>query len=191
MKKELFIIFCLLIFLSSCTINGTLQGLFSYYNKTKKESSISFVRINSIKDSSILKSDSTIVLLANGTELNNCLQKYEKSVVYIWAPKCKSKYCYSLNLLQEICRQQEVELFIVAEYYDSYYMSKQYSISHNLIGIDVKYYRSNITSKYLSEFIFDLTNGAYKYDVKNNVYCNFLRFNNGEFVKAFMSIEDL
>lgn len=177
--------------LASCTINGTLQGLFSYYNKTKKESSISFKRINSIRDSSILESDSSIVLLANGKELNDLLQKHEKSVVYIWAPKCKSKYCYSLNLLQETCRQEGVELFIVAEYYDSYYMSKQYAIRHPLIGIDVKYYNTNITSKYLSEFIFDLTKGAFKYDVKNNVYCNFLSFNNGKFERAFMSIEDL
>jgi len=192
MKKKLSIIFwSSAILISSCSFNGTLQGLFSYYNKTEKESEINFVNFNSSDDCIHLLSDSASVLIANGNEINKCLSEYQKSVIYIWTPNCKGRYCYSLNLLQETCNQKGYELFIVAEYFDIYYMSKYYEISHPLIGIDVKYYKTNLTSKYLSKFILDLTNGKYKYDIKHDNYCNFLCFENGEFKRAFMPIEDL
>lgn len=184
-------LFVLLALLSSCSINGTLQGLLSYYDQTQKESKVDFVKISEVSDCLRSGSDSAKVLVANGTELRNCLHGYENSVVYIWSPKCKSQYCYSLDLLQETCRQKGIELFIVAEYYDSYYMSKYYDITHPIIGADVKYYKTNFTSKYLSKFISDLTNGTYVLYIRNNIYCNFLSFKNGEFERSFNAIEDL
>lgn len=192
MNKSLFIlfVFAAAIF-SSCSFNGTLQGLFSYYNKTKQDSEINFVEFSSFEDCKKLLSDSASILVANGKEIKNCLSKYQNSVVYIWTPKCKGKYCYSLNLLQETCNQKGYELFIVAEYFDAYYMSKYYEITHPIIGIDVKFYKTNLTSKYLSKFIFELTDGKYKYDIKNDSYCNFLCFANGELKKTIMSIEEL
>lgn len=192
MKKKLHIfIWVVTLLCASCSINGSLQGLFSYYNKTKNESEIIFKPFNSVEDCLSLHSDSASVLIANGIQIRNSLSDIPKAVVYIWSPRCQGKYCYSLNVLQEICRQEECELFIVAEYFDKFQMSRYYHISHPIIGIDVEYYRTNFTSKYLSEFILDLTNGMYDYDMKNDNYCNFLSFKNGEFKRAFMSVEEL
>jgi len=184
----LLLLFLSVIFLNSCSFNGTLQGLFSYYNKTSKISEIRFVPIeNNDKFNSFSNNDSAIIYITNGNQLHKYLEKYEKSIVYIWSPKCKSTFCYSLNLIQKICKTNNAELFIVAEYYDAYFMSKNYTIDHPIMGIDVKYYKTNITSKYLGKFILDLTNHSNNYDN----YGNFLSFNKGKFERTFNNIDDI
>jgi hypothetical protein len=66
-------------------------------------------------------------------------------------------------------------------------MSKNYTIDHPIMGIDVKYYKTNITSKYLEKFILDLTNHSNNYDN----YGNFLCFNKGKFERTFNDIDDI
>ena len=181
----IFLMFC------SCTFKGTFQGLFSYYNVTKKESEIQFIHLNEIDECHHFDFDSAKVLVANGIELKNYLEKYENSLIYIWSPKCKSQYCFSLNILQEICSQKDIKLLVVAEYYDSNYMSKYYDLEHSIIGIDVKYYNTNLTSGYLSKFIVDLTNGMYSCGSNNENNCSFLSFHNGKFENAFEAIDQI
>lgn len=186
------ILLVLLLFIfTSCSIDGTFQGLFSYYKVTKKESNIQFIHFDDISDCSSLDYDSAKVLLADGVELRRCLEKYENSIVYVWSPKCRSQYCYPLNIIQKTCKQEDVELFVVAEYYDSYYMSRYYGIQHPLIGIDIKHYKTNLTSRYFSKFVVDLTNGKYKGSSKSEGYCRFLEFNKGKFEDAFETIEQI
>ncbi|HNY45193.1 MAG: hypothetical protein QM212_02740 [Bacteroidota bacterium] len=191
MKFRIFLFLIFISSLTSCSINGSFQGLFSYYKKTKKEGKINFLKFDTNNDYLNSYSDSTTIVLSNGKEIKKYLKNFEKSIIYIWSPKCKSRFCYSLNLLQEICSQKGIELFVVAEYYDSKYMSKNYKISHLIIGIDTQYYKTNLTSKYLSKFIKDLIDEVDDTTFKEIYNAKFFSFRNGKFEKSFDSIEDI
>ena len=67
-----------------------------------------------------------------------------------------SKVCIPLNVIQEICNKKNIQLYIVAEYYDLELMNKEYNISSPILGIDTDYYKTNLTSKYVKNFIKDI-----------------------------------
>jgi hypothetical protein len=71
----------------------------------------------------------------------------------------------------------------VAEYYDTEKMEMKYDIVNPIFGIDVKYYKSSLTSKYLSKFIYDLIE---KEDISNNRY---FYFEEGNFINSYNSID--
>jgi len=129
-----------------------LQGLYSYYDKVQGQ-----------KPNLIIKSEKVICLIkqidkpkiyvVNGKEIKNCIENTKKdALVYIWGPKCKSKICYPLNIIQSECDENNIELYIVAEYYDSELMDIHYNIKNPIYGIDIDYYKKKLSSKYLSKF---------------------------------------
>ncbi|MDR2011083.1 MAG: hypothetical protein LBQ22_11460 [Bacteroidales bacterium] len=185
MSKVLIFLCFILIICQSCTINGSLQGLYSYYNKTDKENENLFQKIDSHEVLCEIKNDQTPkILITNGDILKKCLQEKENSIIYIWSPKCKSGMCYPLDIIQRECNNNGIELFVIAEYYDSEFMNKSYDINCPIIGIDVKYYKSNITSKYLSLFIRDLTQ-------QNDIHDQFIFFEEGIYIRSFNNIDTL
>ncbi len=110
------IISIFLLFITSCSIQGSFQGLFSYYNKVRK-TDLKMMRYS--ENESFLSSDQFKgVILMNGKELKDCLSKYSKVLVHLWKPNCQGKHCYSLSLLQKFCTENEYEFYVVAEYYD-------------------------------------------------------------------------
>ena len=78
-------------------------------------------------------------------------------MVFIWRPNCHGKYCLSPEIVQRVCDEKGIELFVVAEYFDNEKISISYDIKRPVFGIDVNYYKCNQTSKYLAKFKFDLT----------------------------------
>lgn len=167
-------------FYTSCSIKGSFRGLYSYYEKTNKESPNLLKGASSICG---LKNDNHIYVI-NGLELKKCLKNEKESLVYFWSPKCFSKVCISLNMAQEICSKKGIKLYIVAEYYDSELMNKKYDLETPIFGIDTKYYSTNLTEKYMKKFIIDIE--ATK-DQENR----FLYYKNGEFFKNYENIEQL
>ncbi len=63
-------------------------------------------------------------------------------------------------------------------------MEVSYKTERPIFGIDTKYYRTNLTSKYLRKFRNEQTNTS----VPNG---HFLMFKNGSFYKTFSDIEDI
>ncbi len=187
MKNKYFIAILLLnvcLILSSCRIKGNFQGLYSYYEKSKKNNPNLFVIPEPTNSICTLNRDNVgKIYLTNGKALKNCLENKKNVIVYIWGPKCKSKICYPLETLQQISVENEIELYIVAEYYDNELMEAEYNLKNPILGIDTKYYNSNLTSKYLSEFISDLTNNDY---IENKFYV----FKDGLFQNSYESIEN-
>ena len=141
-------------------------------------------------DSSYCKSTykASTVYITNGNLFRECVTKPDKSLVYIWKPNCRGKYCYSLDLLQKYSTDKGMELFVVAEYYDTEKMNLTYKISKPLVGIDTKYYATNLTSKYLSKFIADLTKGQL---TPSEQPYNFLFFERGKFISSHVDLEGL
>lgn len=166
---------------TACSINGTFQGLYSYYNITKSESSNLLIKLpKSISICKIKNNESVKVYLVNGKELKECINNLENALVYIWSPKCTGRFCYSIELIQK----NDIDLFIVSEYYDSRAMQKFYKIDKPLFGIDTEFYKSNLTSIYLKKFIEDLTN-------QEIPKVNFYKFKSGNLIKSFNSIDDV
>jgi len=114
------------------------------------------------------------------------IKAFNKVLVYKWSPKCRSKFCLSLNLLQNICDELGIELFVVVEYYDLFLMEKSYHIKSPILGINTSYYKSNLTSKYSKRFYNDLTNKKYVSKDYNRLFY----FENGNFIKTIHSIEN-
>ena len=173
------------IFGISCSIKGSLQGLSSYYYKTKSLNPQLLVNPDgSTPICEIKKSDTPKVYVINGINLKECIKTADRAIMYLWAPKCKGKFCYSLNSMQQKCSTKDISLFIVAEYYDSQLMQVNYKIDKPIFGIDVEYYQSNTTSKYLSKFVFDLTS-------RDEIIGRIIYFEDGKFVKSFESLEEI
>lgn len=180
------ILFILLICFCSCSINGSFQGLYSYYDRTRSENPDLLVKPSAVNPlCQVQQSSPPKILVANGATLKSCINNTVKAVVYIWAPRCKSKNCYPLNLLQQKVNNKNIDLFIVAEYYDTELMSLNYKIQRPIFGIDIDYYNSNLTSKYLSLFLKELTSNS------NPSKTRFFYFESGEFKRSFDEIEEL
>ncbi len=169
---------------SSCTINGSLQGLRSYYPESVLTNPDLFIHLK--KDGLICRTPPDLknkVVIASAGNLKDCLQS-DSSIVYIWGAKCKSSVCKSLNESQEMANQAEANLFVVAEYYDAELMNLNYQISYPIMGIDTEYYKSEWTQKYLSRFLTDLTEERANHDGGR-----FLVFVNGEMTGRYKSME--
>ncbi len=181
LKTNILIVVILVLFNTSCAVNGTLQGLYSYYNKTKSTNPKLLIKIDSSKLICSLENDTIPkVYIINGNQLKKCINN-SKTLVYIWPPKCKSDVCYPLHIMQRKCDDNGIDLFIVAEYYDSELMQKSYQIKRSIFGIDTKHYKTNLTSKYVAKFNFDL--------MGKKITDRFVYFENGIFKKSNYSLE--
>lgn len=180
MKNIIFFIF--LFCLTSCSYNGSFQGLYGYSETTIKENPKTFIFKNNVCDV-VNNKDEAKVYITNGLKLKNCFKDFENSVVYFWKPKCSSKICIPLEIIANRCKERNLKLFIVAEYYDTEMMNKKYNMDNPIYAIDTKYYNSNLTSKYLSRFQSDLINNS---SLDTN---GFFLFKNGSFVNSYQSFE--
>lgn len=148
--------------LSSCTINGSFQGLRSYYPDSVEAKPNLFVHLDqgqSICNNSEQYNNKVVVTIA--AQLEECLLN-ERSIVYVWGPKCHSASCKGLNESQLLSDSADVDLFVVAEYYDAELMDLNYRIDHPIIGIDTEYYKSEWTKTYLSRFLTELADKEMK-----------------------------
>lgn len=189
MKNNYLIIFFyssfVFLLISSCSIKGNFKGLYSYYNSTKSERPEMLISVD--KSTSVCEIKQTNIpkiYIINGTQLKQCLLK-EKALIYIWGPKCSSKICVPLEILQRDCNTKGIDLYIVAEYYDTEQMELKYDIKRPIFGIDIEYYKTSLTSKYLSKFIYDITATV---DESNN---RFFYFEDGVFIKTYNSIDEV
>lgn len=182
--QQLFFWILLLVLLTSCKIEGSFGGLYSCYKTTNK------IHPDLIAASqpdqticAVTHSDSAVVYPVNGLQIKNCIGQSD-ALVYIWKPNCSSSFCYSPTLLQARANAMHAELFIVAEYYDYDKMSVPYKLQRPIMGIDTKHYGSNLTSKYLSRFLKDLTG-------EKEAEGSLLYFKHGVYQGAYRSIDSL
>ncbi len=144
----------LLIFITSCKINGTTQGLYGYQKKTETTYPGFILSVND--DICTKKEIKHGVTKLNGLDLAPCLSDNAKTLVYLWQPKCSADRCISPASLKNICDQIDAQLFIVAEYYDYDAMFGNLMDSEPLFGIDQQYYGTSLTKKYKAGFLKDM-----------------------------------
>ncbi len=130
------------------------------------------------------KANEPRVYLVTGSDLKKCIDTDTPTVVYIWGPRCKSSICYPLEILQQKCDSLGVALFVVAEYYDNEQMNYNFRMKNPIYGVNTSYYNSNLTSKYLGDFIFDLSS-------RRGIENKYLLFSSGKFSGSYISIDDI
>lgn len=174
-----------ILMLSGCSIKGSFQGLYSYQDKTTKIAPY-LIQKPTISVCNLTQPDTPVIYTINGNELKRCIEPLEKSLVYIWRPKCSSDICISPKIIQTFCQTNSIELFIVAEYYDYETMRLNHPIKRPIFGVDCKYYSSHLTKKYMSMFLTDLLGQKTVY---NENY--FFLFNDGCLVDMAANVEKL
>lgn len=111
-------------------VNGSYRGLYSYYYATKKEFPKLLVQTDTIKNiCELVSEDRSKVYVVNGDQLMNCTKKYQFTLIYLWDINCKSGICYPLNFIQQQCDLNNIELFVVAQYYNGIPMGEDHFIN--------------------------------------------------------------
>lgn len=186
MKKNLYLLLFLIFLFSSCSVNGGFEGLYSYYSKTKSKNPNLFFKPNNNDSICKIKNNELKykIIIINGLDLKKCISNNKSSLIYLWSPKCKSKICYPLEIIQTFCNSKNIDLYIVAEYYNLEQMEVNYSISKPIFGIDVNYYKTSLTKKYTKKFLDDLKSDS-------NTLNRYFYFKNGSFIKSYDSMYDI
>ncbi len=187
MKNKILLLLLLLTVFNSCvTAKSDFKGLYSYYKSTNESNPELFVKMkssDSICDNKLKNNDK--IYIVNGTQLKECLNKSEKSIVYFWSPKCKSEVCFPLEIIQAFCSKNNLSLFIVAEYYDAEMMASKYDLERNILAVDTEYYKTNLVSRYVNRFMKNIdTDLEYK-----NLH-RYLYFEGDKFIRDYRSVYD-
>ena len=159
--------------------------MYSYYDKTNKQFPELLVSTKASEPvCNIAVTSTPKIFIVNGKQIRDCMTKSNHAVFYFWKPLCTSELCYAVDVVQRECSKKNIDLYIVAEYYDGKTMQKRYTIDHPIFGIDTKYYRSSFCDTYVPRFIEDIT-GAPIRNIK------FVEFKNGSIGRKFERLEDL
>lgn len=108
------------------------------------------------------------------------------AIVYLWNPNCKSENCISPDIAQNLCNEHSAALYVVAQYFDGDSMSAYYETERPIFAIDPTKYGSDRQSKYIPEFIHELT--GKEWHRKDGI---FLLFENGKCTRRMTSLEEL
>lgn len=183
--KKILLLACMFMFLSCVKVS--FQSLYSYYSTTQKANPKLFLKTSNT-DTICNKANNPEekIVVINGFDLKKCLLNYKKTIVYIWGPNCNSDVCVPLQIIQKKCLEKGYNLFVVAEYYDLEKMQYHYDLNNNIYGVDVEYYKTSLTDKYISKFLKDLD-----VSLEKNDYNRFLDFESDKFIKTFENIDQL
>lgn len=177
--------FLLLLMLGSCIkIKGELKGLYSYFDKTDKLYPGLLAKPSGNPVCSLIQAETPKVYIINGKQIHDCLARSENAALYFWQPLCHGEFCYAIDVVQRECNKKNLDLYIVSEYYDGESMNRQYTITHPIFGIDIKYYGSSLCDNYVPKFMEDVTGKKIR-NVK------FIVFKNGSVQRIFNRIEEL
>jgi len=145
----------LLPFLFTACISLHISGLHSGY---KNLSPAQKQKIKIVSDSTEIcnLNNDQIIYSVTATQLLNCLQRNDSSVVYIWGPNCSSKNCILLGAAQSYCDKKNYKLYVVAEYYDMEQIDAQNNTKLPIFSINQKHYKTDYCNKYRKLFTREL-----------------------------------
>lgn len=177
--KILFAILLIGLFsIQSCIITNT-PGFYSGYKKltSNDQARIQFIPLNQ----AIPDTNKNLIYAVNAQSVLKSIQNKDTSVVYIWGPRCRSRFCLSLKSVQEECSNKGYNLLVVAEYYDTTSFKQCPQLNNPLISINHKFYKTDYCQKYTSLFTNELRQGKQISDSCS--YYRYLMFNGSHFIR--------
>ncbi|MEP7197102.1 MAG: hypothetical protein ABI851_11340 [Saprospiraceae bacterium] len=154
----------LLLTITSCKI----QGLTNDYSKLNDDQKKKITQLTSFE-----KLDNEQIYKINGSQLNEELKKYPKSIVYIFKNGCTSKLCKPLFVYENYAKENGYKLFLVMNGYAHLNETLEQHVSTTLFSIDNEYYKSNYRSTYMRYFENELSSKPIDTKVKEflgNIY---------------------
>lgn len=149
MKLTPFLFIIFLCFTTSCEIKGVYSG-YKQLNKIEKAS---------VCDYNSDHGDTCKYVRITGLQLQQELIKNPKSLVFIWVPHCKGKWCLSLDYYKKYAIQHDVKLYIVADAYEMKEIKLNSTSISRIYFINTDYYNTNYRLKYRKNFVRELTSG--------------------------------
>jgi hypothetical protein len=180
MKKN---IYYLLVFvlITSCQIYGITND---FEKLSEYESSL-------VKElDSFSNTQSRNIYKINGQLLKNELKNNKKSIVYIFANGCSSKYCVSLTYLENYAKDNGYKLYMIMSDYAFLYLTLKQDFTSPLYSIDQEYYGTKFSSKSSRMFVNDITGKPLKDKIKVKDFATFFFYNNGILERATLKVTD-
>ena len=176
MNANKFILVVLLFSLQSC-IKPSFRGLTSGYKKERSNLDIVFMdTIPNLKDLT-----KTSIYAVNANTLKEQLQLFDTSLLYFWSPYCSSDSCIPLEVVQRICDEQGVKLFVIANYYDKAIQVEEGVLDLPIFSVDHLFYKSNFVNTYTNRFQKDIVG----YKLNDSIsYYRYYYFSKDEFVEV-------
>lgn len=132
------------------------------------------------RDIDSLKNDGNVYLV-NAGQLQEYMKRKDRVLLYSWCPHCGADCCVTLDFIEKFCRDEEMKLLVVMDYYSFEYMPDPAIFSGPVFFIDTKYYGTNLCFKYMPRFYKELTGMS---DKENN-YGRHYYFVNGKFERMY------
>lgn len=170
------IVLLLITILSSC-ISGSFKGLTNGYKSENDNLTIRFDGANTFNK----KNNKNIIYATNGIDLQERLAQNDKSMVYFWSVNCHSDVCAPLFVVQRLCDKNNIELYIVLDYYDSKINKFYDQVDNAILSADHKYYKTRMANKLSRKFRTDLIGTTPKDTLS---WYRYFYFNKGGFSKA-------
>lgn len=180
-KMKKYILFAIgVVFLSSCTFYGITND---YDKLTEKE------RQRIYKLDTFNETDAGNIYELNAELLKKELEKYPKSMVYVFTNGCSSSYCKPLSYYKTFAENHDYKIFFVMNGYANLYKTLGQDTSLVFFSIDTEYYKERKRSKYACYFENELMDLPVKTKRKKYVGSIFF-FENGKFVKVCRDLTD-
>ena len=174
-----------IVLITSCSFN--IKGLYRDYNKLSKKEKELIVYLESTKKICEIKKDNKVYAIT-GEQLRKCIETRENVMVYSYTPYCTRETCYPLSQYQKYCDSRGIDLFVVANCYDSIIFSEQESLTLPLFSINNKFYKKRFRHKYSELFTRDFL--INEDNIDELLWKNQLIFNYGKLVEHSVKIVD-
>jgi hypothetical protein len=180
-KQSLFkaLVACSVALLPAACIVISMPGLHSGYNKLSAEAKEKVVFTREDETVCNLKSEAKIHAVS-AAQLRKCLNENDSSVVYIWSPDCHSSKCIPLGAAENYCKEHNMKIFIVAEYYDFDKTFTYNNAKTPIFSINHLHYKTDNCNKYRKLFTDELIAPAKL--TRTNSHHRFLVFHKDKFV---------
>ena len=154
MKNKLLLIILSLSFVGCIPRKKLIHGLTcEYYSLATDKNRVIFGTEN-FKEIPLDSSFYTI----NGNVLLEDIKENEKSLVYLWDPRCGGEYCYSLKWIEEYSSNKGIKFYAIPIFIDIDMMDIHQGITTPITPIDFKFYKSIFCSRYIKKFLNDVVN---------------------------------
>ncbi|MBR3946692.1 MAG: hypothetical protein IKJ56_06260 [Bacteroidales bacterium] len=168
------------VFLSSCTF----YGITNDYDKLAEKDQKKIIKLNDFNDIAYGN-----IYELNAEMLKKELDKYPKSIVYVFTNGCSSNSCKPLSYYKTYAEGHGYKLFFVMNGYANLYKTLGQDTSLVFFSIDADYYKERIRSKYTRYFeneLMDLPTKTKHKEFPGSIFF----FENGRFVNVCRDFDE-
>lgn len=168
----------LLLFLLVC-LSGC-RGIKGFYSGYKQLDAAQRAKVVLLDNEAMIPGDETKVYAVTANTLTRSIADMDSVIIYRWSAYCSSESCIPVYSAEKYCRQNNYQLFILADYYDDLLFTQLGKTSKPLLAINHKYYGTDRANAFAKKFAKELDQERILN--KSNNYFRFMVFKKGKLV---------